>query len=142
MTGSTPTRLMRGPVTKEGANMPMICDEMTNAASRYGCPHTCIAIGVDVIRKFMTPYPMAPAATATMYFGCETISRSGRPPADCSLALGVGMRIWRRSSMVAIANAMSTRYAPLDFDVRVSMDERLGVGPMKHATRTADSKTT
>ena len=33
MTGSAPTRLMSGPVTNDGANMPMMCEEITNAAS-------------------------------------------------------------------------------------------------------------
>ena len=33
MTGSTPKRLISGPVKNDGANMPMMCDEITNAAS-------------------------------------------------------------------------------------------------------------
>ena len=32
-TGSTPMRLISGPVTNDGANMPTTCEEMTNAAS-------------------------------------------------------------------------------------------------------------
>ena len=55
MTGSTPKRLISLPVKNEGANMPTMCDEMTNAASPKGWPQACIAIGVEVMRKFMTP---------------------------------------------------------------------------------------
>ena len=46
---------MSAPVTNDGANMPTTCEEMTNAASPYGWPQTCIAIGVEVMRKFITP---------------------------------------------------------------------------------------
>ena len=55
ITGSTPTRRISGPVKNDGANMPMMCDEITKAASLYGWPQTCIAIGVEVMRKFITP---------------------------------------------------------------------------------------
>ena len=33
ITGSTPTRLISGPVTNDGANMATTCEEITNAAS-------------------------------------------------------------------------------------------------------------
>ncbi len=55
ITCSTPKRLMSGPVKNEGANMPTTCEEITRAASPYGWPQTCIAIGVEVMRKFITP---------------------------------------------------------------------------------------
>ena len=55
MTVSTPKGLMSLPVTNEGANMPTTCEEMTRAASANGWPQTPIEIGVEVMRKFMTP---------------------------------------------------------------------------------------
>ena len=36
-----------------------------------------------------------------MNFGCAAISRSGRPDASRSAAVGGGMRIWRRSAMAS-----------------------------------------
>jgi hypothetical protein len=42
-------------VKNDGANIATMCDEMTKAASPNGWPQACIAIGVEVMRKFMTP---------------------------------------------------------------------------------------
>ena len=44
-----------------------------------------------------------------MNFGCAAISRSGRPVAACSAALGVGMRMKRSSTMVISAKPISAR---------------------------------
>ena len=70
-----------------------------------------------------------------MYFGCDAISRIGRPAADRSAALGVGMRTKRRSTMVATAKPISTRYAPMNFGARSSIVQRLLVGPRMPPTR-------
>ncbi|CFN77239.1 Uncharacterised protein [Bordetella pertussis] len=55
MMGSTPKRLMRWPVKKPGANIPMTCHSSTNAASANGRPWCCIANGVAAISRFITP---------------------------------------------------------------------------------------
>jgi len=55
ITFSTPQRRMRWPVKNDGPNMPTMCEEMIIAAALYGWPQTRIAIGVDTMRKFMTP---------------------------------------------------------------------------------------
>ena len=115
--------------------MPMMWDEITNAAAPKPWPHASMAIGVEVMRKFITPYPRAAESTATMNFGCAAISRSGRPEAACSAALGAGMRMKRSSTMVAIANTMSTRYAPSNFLSARSTVHRLSVGPMMPPTK-------
>ena len=70
-----------------------------------------------------------------MNFGCAAISRSGRPLADCSAALGVGMRTKRSSSIVSTAKPISTRYAPMNFGARSSIVQRLLVGPRMPPTR-------
>ena len=55
MMGSVPKRLIRWPVKKPGANMPITCHSSTSAVSENGRPQTCIAIGVAAIRRFITP---------------------------------------------------------------------------------------
>lgn len=55
ITRSTPQRLIRWPVTKPGANMPITCHSSTKAASLNGMPQVCMASGVAAIRRFMTP---------------------------------------------------------------------------------------
>jgi hypothetical protein len=55
MMGSTPKRLIRWPVKKPGANMPITCHSSTSAASSNGKPHTCMASGVAAISRFITP---------------------------------------------------------------------------------------
>ena len=55
ITGSTPKRLISTPVTKPGPYMPTTCHSIANAAAPNGCPQKFIAIGVAVIRRFMSP---------------------------------------------------------------------------------------
>ena len=55
MIGSAPNRLIRLPVKKPGANMPITCHCSTSAASAKGRLHCCIAIGVAAISRFITP---------------------------------------------------------------------------------------
>ena len=55
MTVSVPKRLIRLPVKKPGANMPITCHSSTMAASSNERPHCCIASGVAAISRFMTP---------------------------------------------------------------------------------------
>ena len=55
MTGSTPKRLIRCPVKKPGANMPMTCHCSTSAVDSKSKPHTCMASGVAAISRFITP---------------------------------------------------------------------------------------
>ncbi|MNL88391.1 hypothetical protein D3C87_2180710 [compost metagenome] len=55
MMGSTPNRLMRWPVTKPGANMPITCHSSTSAEASKSKPHTCMASGVAAISRFITP---------------------------------------------------------------------------------------
>ena len=52
---STPKRLISDPATSEGANMPITCEDTTNAASPKGWPQIPMAIGVAVISRFITP---------------------------------------------------------------------------------------
>jgi hypothetical protein len=55
MMDSTPKRLMRWPVMKPGANMPITCHSSTSAAASKLKPHTCIASGVAAMSRFITP---------------------------------------------------------------------------------------
>ncbi|EWS62834.1 hypothetical protein Y695_03936 [Hydrogenophaga sp. T4] len=52
---SVPKRLIRWPVKKPGANMPITCHSSTSAASSNGKPQTCMASGVAAISRFITP---------------------------------------------------------------------------------------
>ncbi len=55
ITGSTPKRLIRSPVTNPGAYMPTTCHWITNAAAAKGCWQKLIARGVATISRFITP---------------------------------------------------------------------------------------
>ena len=55
ITRSTPKRRISVPVKIEGPNMPIMWDEITNAAAPKSWPQASMAIGVEVIRKFITP---------------------------------------------------------------------------------------
>ena len=55
ITRSTPKRRISVPVKIDGPNMPMMCDEITIAAEPKSWPQASMAIGVEVIRKFITP---------------------------------------------------------------------------------------
>ena len=69
ITGSAPRRRIRWPVKKPGANMPITCHCSTKAASAKGRPHTCMASGVAVISRFITPKASAPPKLATTKAG-------------------------------------------------------------------------
>ena len=105
MMGSVPKRLIRWPVKKPGANMPITCHSSTSAASENGRPQTCMAIGVAAIRRFITPKPSAPAAAATMNTGWRMISPRGLPPLAACWG-GVGGK-WMNAS-----KAMASRATP------------------------------
>ena len=55
ITGSTPKRLIRSPVTKPGAYIPTTCHWITNAAAANGCWQKLIASGVATMSRFITP---------------------------------------------------------------------------------------
>ena len=55
MMGRVPNFLIKCPVKKPGANMPITCHSNTSAVSENGRPQTCMAIGVAAIKRFITP---------------------------------------------------------------------------------------
>jgi len=89
--------------------MPTTCEEMMNAASPYVWPQACMAIGVEVMRKFID----AVADRAGKYRDDElrlaAISARRRPDDACSAAVGVGMRTKRSRTSVIRMKTMSER---------------------------------
>jgi len=51
----SPKRLISVPVKNDGTNIPRMCHWITKAASLNGYWQACIASGVAVIKRFITP---------------------------------------------------------------------------------------
>ena len=139
-----PKRLIKWPVKKPGANMPITCHSSTKAASSKPRPHCCMANGVAAMSRFMTPYPSAALTAATINAGCRAISHSGRPRTVWAVgAWCAGNCTNAMSTMANKATPANTTYAPANgtsSKVRVRA-AKLGpaTAPIKPPASTSDT---
>ena len=100
MTVIVPKRLIRWPVTNEGANMPSTCHWIVCADCEKPKPQKCMASGIAVISSDIIANPTKEPSTAMMKVGCRMICSRGRPVLLRSSWSGGGMVMKRSTTSV------------------------------------------